>query len=261
MRAIVQDRYGAPDVLRSAELEQPVPAAGEVLVRVRAAAVNASDWHVMRGDPYVARLMAPTVFGRRGPKRPGRGRDFAGTVEAVGAEVEGLAPGNAVFGDLGLAEGAYAEYAVVRRDRGALKPANLSFEEAAAVPLSGSTALLGLRDLAKAGPGQAVLINGASGGVGTFAVQIAKALGAEVTGVCSSRNVDQLRALGADHVVDYTRDDFTRGEARYDVLFDLVGNRRLRDLRRVVKPGGIVLLSGGGSSKGGSIFGPIGRLI
>src|SRR4051812_16211941 len=237
MRAMVQDRYGAPDVLRSAELEQPVPDAGEVLVRVRAAAVNASDWHVMRGDPYVARLMAPAVFGRRGPKRPVRGRDFAGTVEAVGAEVEGLAPGNAVFGDLGLAEGAYAEYAVVRRDRVALKPANLSFEEAAAVPLSGSTALLGLRDLAKAGPGQSVLINGASGGVGTFAVQIAKALGAEVTGVCSSRNVELVRSLGADRVVDYTAEDFASDGSRYDLVLDNVGNRSLSTLRSVLEIG------------------------
>jgi NADPH:quinone reductase-like Zn-dependent oxidoreductase len=261
MRAIVQDQYGGPEVLRFAELDRPVAGPGEVLVRVQAAAVNASDWHVMRGDPRVARLMAPAVFGRRGPKRPVRGRDFAGVVESVGDGVPGLTAGDEVYGDLGLAEGAFAEYAVVAGDRVALKPVNLSFEQAAAVPLSASTAMLGLRDLAEVGPGRRVLINGASGGVGTFAVQIAKALGAEVTGVCSTRNVQQLRALGADHVVDYTRDDFTRSGPRYDVLFDLVGNRSLRDLRRVVKPGGIVLLSGGGSSTGGSFFGPIGRLI
>ncbi|WP_210505889.1 NAD(P)-dependent alcohol dehydrogenase [Naasia sp. SYSU D00057] len=261
MRAIVQSRYGGPEALALTELDRPTPAVDEVLVRVRAAAVNAADWHVMRGDPYIARLMAPQVFGRRGPKRPVRGRDFAGTVEAVGPGATDLPVGAEVYGDLGLADGAFAEYAVVPVSRVARKPENLTFEQAAAVPLSGSTALLGLRDLAKVRPGQSVLINGASGGVGTFAVQIAKALGAEVTGVCSPRNADQLRSLGADHVVDYTREDFTRTEARYDVLFDLVGNRRLRDLRRVVKPGGTSLLSGGGSSTGGSVFGPIGRLI
>ena len=261
MRAIVQSRYGGPEVLTLAEFDRPVPTADEVLVRVHAAAVNASDWHVLRGDPYIARLMAPAVFGRRGPKRPVRGRDFAGEVEAVGSAVEGLRVGDEVFGDLGLAEGAFAEYAAVPASRVARKPKNLTFEQAAAVPLSASTALLGLRDLAKVHAGQSVLINGASGGVGTFAVQMAKALGAEVTGVCSPRNAAQLQALGADHVIDYTRDDFTRAGMRYDVLFDLVGNRRLRDLRRVVKRGGTILLSGGGSSKGGSVFGPIGRLI
>jgi NADPH:quinone reductase-like Zn-dependent oxidoreductase len=261
MQAIVQHRYGSPEVLQLGQIDPPVPADRQVLVRVAAAAVNASDWHVMRGDPYVARLMAPAVFGSKGPKRQVRGRDFAGVVEAVGPAVAELHPGDEVYGDLGLAEGSFAEYVSAPEDRVALKPANLSFEQAAAVPLSGSTALWGLRDLAGVRPGQRVLINGASGGVGTFAVQIAKALGAEVTGVCSAKNVDLVRSLGADHVIDYTREDFTRGGLRYDVAFDLVGNRPLMDFRRVLNPDGVLLLSGGGASDGGSVFGPIGRIL
>lgn len=261
MKAIVQDRYGSPDVLRLTEVERPVAAAGEVLVRVHAAAVNAADWHVMRGDPYLARLMMPSVFGFGGPKPMIRGRDFAGRVEAVGDGVTRLRPGDEVYGDLGFAEGAFAEYARVAEDTVELKPSNLTFEQAAAVPLAGSTALVGLRDVAKVQPGQRVLVNGASGGVGTFAVQLAKVFGAEVTGVCSTRNVDLVRSIGAHHVIDYTQEDFTRSGQRYDVVLDLVGNRSLTDCRRATTPDGALVLSGGGVSKGGSMVGPMGMLI
>ncbi|TWP54072.1 NAD(P)-dependent alcohol dehydrogenase [Lentzea tibetensis] len=256
MKAIVQYRYGSTDVLRYEEVEQPVPAAGEVLVRVLAAGINAYDWHVMRGDPYLARLVAPQQFGFGGPKNRIRGRDFAGRVEAVGPAVTRFRPGDEVYGDLGESDGAFAEFACVPQDGVELKPANLTFAQAAAVPLAGATALQALKDVA---PGQHVAINGASGGVGTFAVQIAKARGAEVTGVCSTRNVDLVRSLGADHVVDYTSDDFTLG--RYDLVFDLVGNRSLRALRGALKPSGTLLLAGGGVSNGGSVFGPMGLII
>lgn len=245
MKAIVQDRYGSSEVLEFREVDRPVPKDGEVLVRVRAASVNARDWHVMRGDPYVARL----AFGLRRPKRRMRiqGGDFAGVVEAVGKDVTRVRPGDEVYGE---ADGAFAEYLCAPQGVLGPKPANLSFEQAAAVPLAGNTALMGLRDVGKVGPGQHVLVNGASGGVGTFAVQIAKALGAEVTGVCSTRNVDLVRSLGADHVVDYTREDFTRTGARYDLVFDLVGNRTLADCRRALNPTGMLILAGGGVSEG-----------
>jgi NADPH:quinone reductase-like Zn-dependent oxidoreductase len=256
MQAIVQDRYGPPEVLELREVDEPVPADDQVLVRVYAAAVNAHDWHVMRGDPYLTRLLARDVFGFTGPKRKIRGRDFAGRVEAVGRGVTGLRTGDEVYGDVGLTDGTFAEYLCVPEQRVALKPANLTFEQAAAVPLAGSTALLGVRDLGRVQPGQQLLINGASGGVGTFAVQIAKALGAEVTAVCSTRNVNLVRSLGADHVVDYTWEDFTQNWQRYDVVFDLVGNRSLTHLRRALTPTGSLLLSGGGVSKGGSLVGP-----
>jgi NADPH:quinone reductase-like Zn-dependent oxidoreductase len=256
MKAIVQDRYGPPDVLQLAEVDRPVPADNEVLVRVHAASVNALDWHVMRGDPYVARLSGG--FGWRAPKARIRGRDVAGRVEAVGRAVTDVAPGDEVFGD---AEGAFAEYVAVAPDRIAPKPANLTFEQAAAMPVAGTTALIGLRDVARLQPGQRILINGASGGVGTFAVQIAKDLGAEVAGVCRTRNVDLIRSLGADHVIDYTREDLARTGSRYDVVLDLVGNRSLADLRGVLKPSGALVLSGGGVSKGGSLVGPLGLMI
>ncbi|MET7423560.1 NAD(P)-dependent alcohol dehydrogenase [Dactylosporangium sp. NPDC005555] len=254
MKAIVQDRYGPSDVLRLSEVDAPVPAAGEVLVRVHAASVNARDWHVMRGDPYVARM----AFGLGAPKVRVRGTDFAGRVEAVGDGVTRFAPGDEVFGEV---DAAFAEYVRVPA-AGAVdrKPANLTFEQAAAVPLAGNTALMGLRDAAGVRAGQRVLINGASGGVGTFAVQLAKASGAVVTGVCSTRNVDLVRSLGADRVVDYTREDFTRGGGTYDVVFDLVGNRSLADCRRVLTPTGTLVLSGGGVSGGGSLLGPIGLI-
>jgi NADPH:quinone reductase-like Zn-dependent oxidoreductase len=261
MKAIVQDRYGPPDVLQLRDVDDPVPGPGEVRVRVHAASVNAYDWHVMRGDPYLARLAAPKVFGRTGPRRSIRGRDFAGTVEAVGAGVARWEPGDEVYGDTGDANGAFAEYVCVPADLVAPKPAGRAFEEAAAVPLAGNTALLGLRDVARVRPGQRVLVNGASGGVGTFAVQLAKAFGADVTAVCSTRNVELVRSLGADRVVDYRRDDFARQGRRYDVVFDLVANRSLADLRRALEPDGTLVLSGGGTSRGGSLVGPMGLSI
>jgi NADPH:quinone reductase-like Zn-dependent oxidoreductase len=261
MKAIVQDRYGSPDALDFRDVDKPAPADNEVLVRVQAAAVNAYDWHVMRGDPYLARLAMPAFFGLGGPKRKVRGRDFAGVVEAVGAGVTRLRPGDEVFGDLGYADGAFAEFAAAPDGQVDLKPANLTPEQAAAVPLAGNTALMGIRDVAQVQQGQHVLINGASGGVGTFAVQIAKAYGAEVTAVCSTRNVDLVRSIGADHVIDYTKQDFAANGQRYDVVFDLVANRSLTDLRRALTPTGTLVLSGGGNSTGGSLVGPMGLLI
>lgn len=259
MKAIVQDRYGSPDVLELREVETPSPGDHEVLVRVHAASVNARDWHLMRGDPYVARL----VLGVTGPKARIRGSDFAGRVEAVGSEVKRFHPGDEVFGE---ADGAFATHVCAAEDAVEAKPEGLTFEQAAALPLAGNTALMGLRDLGRVRSGQKVLVNGASGGVGTFAVQIAKALGAEVTGVCSTRNVELVRSLGADHVVDYTQEDFTRDAfarsgQRYDVVFDLVGNRSLAEFRSVLAPAGTLVLSGGGMFEGGSLVGPMGLLF
>jgi NADPH:quinone reductase-like Zn-dependent oxidoreductase len=254
MKAIVQQRYGPPEVLALREVPVPEPASGQVLVRVHAATVNARDWHMMRGDPYLARLSV----GLRRPKSTIRGTDFAGVVESVGAEVTRFSPGDEVFGEV---DGAFAEYVCAPEGVVGRKPANLSFAQAAAVPLAGNTALIGLRDLAQVRPGQRLLVNGASGGVGTFAVQLGKALGAEVTGVCSTRNVALVGALGADHIIDYTQADFARTGQRYDVVFDLVANRSLADLRRVLTPTGTLLFSGGGVSKGGSFLGPIGLVI
>ena len=254
MKAVVQDRYGSADTLELREVDQPVPAAGEVLVRVHAASVNAYDWHLMHGDPKIARLS----FGPRAPKVRIRGRDFAGRVEAVGAGVEGLHPGDEVYGE---ADGTFAEFVCAKDGETDLKPANLSFEQAAAVPLAANTALIGLRDVAGLRAGQSVLVNGASGGVGTFAVQLAKAYGAEVTAVCGARNVELVGSLGADQVVDYTREDFTRAGRRYDVVLDLVGNRSLGDLRRATTPAGTIVLSGGGVYDGGSVLGPMWLLL
>jgi NADPH:quinone reductase-like Zn-dependent oxidoreductase len=256
MKAIVQDGYGGPETCEFRDIPTPVPGAGEVLVEVRAAALNAWDWHMMRGDPYLSRLMTGAV---RGPKRPVRGRDLAGVVAAVGGNVTEFRPGDEVYGDLGAAEGAFAEYACVPGNQLARKPANTTFEQAAAVPLAANTALIGLRDAADVQPGQRVLVNGASGGVGTFAVQLAKAFGAHVTGVCRTRNVGLVRGLGADEVLDYTRDDFATRS--YDVVLDLVGNRSLGDLRRAAGPRGVVVLSGGGVYRGGSVVGPIGLIV
>jgi NADPH:quinone reductase-like Zn-dependent oxidoreductase len=263
MKAIVQDRYGSPDVLALREVDKPVPARGEVLVRVHAAAVNARDWHIMRGDPYLARLAMPSVFGRSGPKRRIRGSDVAGRVEAVGGGVTRFRPGDEVYGDVCDLDGAFAEYVCVPEGQAEHKPANLTFEEAAAVPLAGCTALVGLREGGQVTAGQRVLINGASGGVGTFAVQLAKAFGAQVTGVCSTRNADLVRSLGADRVLDYTREDFARDGQRYDMVFDLVANRSLADLRRVLTPTGVLVLSGGGVSRNGRphVTGPMGLTI
>lgn len=252
MKAITQEKYG---VMGLAEIEPPTCEPGTVLVRVRAASINARDWHMMRGDPYLARL---TMMGARRPRTRIRGTDFAGTVEAVGAGVDRFQPGDEVFGDLGDAHGAFASLVCAPAETIEFKPAGISFAEAAALPLAGSTALMGLRDVGRARPGARVLINGASGGVGTYAVQIAKALGAHVTAVCSTRNVELVRSLGADEVVDYKVEDFATAVTPYDVVFDLVGNRSLRDLRRVLAPGGTLVLSGGGTFRGRpTLLGPM----
>lgn len=253
MKAIMQDRYGSPEALRLGEVDPPVPGDDDVLIRVRAAALNALDWHVMRGDPYLARPM----MGLRRPRARIRGRDFAGRVESVGRNVKRFKTGDEVFGE---ADGAFAEYVVAPDSVIAHKPADLTFEQAAAMPLAGNTALMGLRDLGRIRAGHRVLINGASGGVGTFAVQIAEAFGADVTGVCSTRNIELVRSLGAA-VIDYTHDDFTCGTARYDLVFDLVGNHSLTGLRRVLTPAGKLVLSGGGVYRGGSIAGPMALML
>ena len=254
MTAVVQERYGGPEVLEVREVARPEPAAGQVLVRVRAASLNAADWHLMRGLPLFARLSV----GLRAPRGPVRGSDVAGVVESVGPEVTRWAPGDEVYGALGLAGGGFAEYALVDAGLLAAKPPALSFEQAAAVPLAGRTALVCLREASWLRDGQRLLVNGASGGVGTFAVQLGHALGAEVTGVCSTRNVDLVRSLGAKHVVDYLRTDVAAAGQRYDVVLDLVGNRSLRDLRRLVSPDGVLVLSGGGTSTGRRrLLGPV----
>ena len=251
MKAIVYCDYGTADVLKLEDIEKPTPEDNQILVRVRAAAVNPLDWHYMRGTPYIMRMGT----GLRKPKDTRLGVDFAGTVEAVGRNVTQFKPGDDVFGGR---TGAFAEYVSARADRAvALKPANLTFEQAAAVPVAAITALQGLRDKGKIQPGQKVLINGASGGVGTFAVQIAKSFGADVTGVCSTRNVELVRSLGADHVIDYTKEDFTQSDQRYDVILDNVGNRSLPDNRRVLNPDGNTVLIGGGGPDDGRWIGPM----
>ena len=253
MRAVVRERYGSPDVLLQRELEQPEPADDEVLVRVRAASVNRADWYSLTGRPYVAR---PTE-GLRRPKDSRLGVDFAGVVEAVGKNVTTFRPGDEVFGGK---NGAFAEYVCVSEERGIVrKPANVTFEQAAAVGVAGLTALQGLRDKGAIQPGQKVLVNGASGAVGTFAIQVAKALGAEVTAVCSTANVEQARALGADHVVDYTAEDFTRSDRRYDLVFDVVGSRSWSELKRVLEPEATVVLVGGSMSN--RWLGPLGHVV
>jgi NADPH:quinone reductase-like Zn-dependent oxidoreductase len=252
MKAIVQEGYGA---LSCQEVPRPAAGDGEVLVRVRAASVNAYDWHALRGDPYLARLAMPSVFGFRGVRRPVRGRDLAGEVVTGGGDFR---PGDEVFGDTWHAGGAFAEYAVVPVTQVAHKPAEWTFEQAAAVPLAGNTALMGLAEVRA---GQRVLVNGASGGVGTFAVQLAKASGAEVTGVCSGANAELVAKLGADHVVDYTQRDISRSGEQFDVVLDLVGNFPVRGLLRLLTPEGVAVLSGGGASTGGSLVGPMGLLI
>ena len=242
MKAIVQDEYGAApeDVIRLAEVARPTAADDEVLVRVRAASVDRGTWHVMAGLPYPIRVAG---FGVRRPKGLNPGRSVAGIVESVGKDVTGFSPGDEVYGVCN--GGSFAEYACARADRLAPKPANLSFEQAAAVPISALTALQAVRDKAKVQPGEKVLVIGASGGVGTFAVQIAKAFGAEVTGVCSTAKVDLVRGLGADHVIDYSVDDFADGERRYDVILDIGGNRRLSRLRRALTAKGRLVIAGG----------------
>jgi NADPH:quinone reductase-like Zn-dependent oxidoreductase len=241
MPAIVQDAYGTdPDaVLRLAEIARPAIRADEVLVRVAAASVDRGTWHVMTGRPYAMRLAG---FGVRRPKAPNPGRCLAGVVESVGADVTGFAPGDEVYG---TGSGSFAGYAVASAGKLARKPSNLTFEQAAAVPISAVTALGALRDHGRVEPGRSVLVIGASGGVGTFAVQIAKALGAEVTGVCSTAKTDLVRALGADHVIDYSRQDITGDDHRYDVIIDTGGNRRLSVLRRALTPTGTLVIVGG----------------
>ena len=238
MQAIVQDTYGTTAVLHASDIDKPAIGEHEVLIRVRAAGVNIADWAIMSGLPYIAR----PVYGLRKPKNIVRGTDVAGIVEAVGSAVTHFKPGHEVFG---WANGSYAEYSVSTEDSLALKPANLSFEAAAAVPMAGLVALQALRDHANVGPGTTVLVNGASGGIGTFAVQIAKALGAEVTAVTSTRNVELVRSIGADHVIDYTTDDFTRAGRQYDVILDNVSNHSLGDLRHVLTPTGTLIPNGG----------------
>ncbi|MFF3325088.1 NAD(P)-dependent alcohol dehydrogenase [Streptomyces sp. NPDC002889] len=256
MKAIVQDAYGPPDVLELKDIDTPVVGDDDVLVRVHAASVNPADWHFMRGQAYIVRLVGFGVgFGPLGPRNRVRGIDVAGRVEAVGKNVTRFRRGDAVFGQ---GAGSFAEYTCARGSALAPMPANLTFEQAAAVPEAAATALQGLRETGRIEAGQRVLINGASGGVGTFAVQLAKAFGANVTGVCSARNVDLVRSIGADEVVDYTREDFTQRPRRYDLILDLVGNRSLSDCRRVLAPEGTLVLSSGG---GGRWFGPVGLIV
>jgi NADPH:quinone reductase-like Zn-dependent oxidoreductase len=242
MKTMVEDEYGSPDVLELRDIEKPEIGDDEVLVHVRAAGVNPGDWAIMSGLPYIAR----PVYGLRKPKNAVRGTDVAGTVEAVGAYVSRLQRGEEVFGWCGGLGGAFAEYAAASEDALAPKPTNLTFEQAAAVPMAGIVALQALRDHGNVRAGQKVLIDGASGGIGTFAVQIAKALGAEVTGVCSTRNVDIVRSIGADHVIDYTRVDFTKRYERYDFILDNVANHSLADLRGALTPKGTLVPNGGG---------------
>ena len=242
MKTIVQDEYGPPDVLELRDVDEPEIGDEEVLVHVRAAGVNPGDWAIMSGLPYIAR----PVYGLRKPKNAVRGTDVAGSVEAVGTGVTRLQPGEEVFGWCGGLGGAFAEYSSVSEGALAPKPANLDFEQAAAVPMAGIVALQALRDHGDVRAGHKVLINGASGGVGTFAVQIAKALGAEVTGVCSTRNVEMVRSIGADHVIDYTREDFTHMDRRYDFVLDNVANHSLSELRGALAPTGTLVPNGGG---------------
>ena len=237
MKAIAFTEYGSPDVLHLDEIDRPVPEDDQVLVRVMAASLNPLDWHSMRGEPFIMRASG----GLTKPKANGLGADLAGRVEAIGQNVSGFQLGDEVFG---ISIKTCAEYVRVSQDGIVPKPVNLTFEQAAAVPVAGLTALQGLRTRAQVQPGQKVLINGAAGGVGTFAVQIAKAFGAEVTGVCSTRNLDLVRSIGADHVIDYTSQDFTEGDERYDVLFDAVGKRSLSECRRVLKARGTLVIVG-----------------
>src|SRR5215207_1772799 len=239
MKAIVQDTYGSPDVLELRDIDIPEIKDEEVLVHVHAAGVGRDVWHVMAGLPYPIRLAG---YGLRAPKNPVIGSDVAGVVEALGKNVTRFQPGDEVFG---IGKGSYAEYVCAREDKLAVKPAKLTFEQAAVVAISGLTALQGLRNHGRVEPEQKVLVIGASGGVGTFAVQIAKAFGAHVTGVCSTTKVDLVRSIGADHVIDYTRDDFAEGEQRYDLILDIGGNSSLARLRRVLAPRGTLIIVGG----------------
>jgi NADPH:quinone reductase-like Zn-dependent oxidoreductase len=252
MKAIVYTEYGPPDVLQFTEMAKPTPKDDEVLIRIRAASVNPLDWHFLRGTPYALRIAA----GLRQPKVTRLGVDVAGQLEAVGKNVKQFQPGDAVFG---VCKGAFAEYGCASEDKLVLKPANVTFEQAAAVPVAAVSALQGLRDKGQLRRGQKVLINGAAGGVGTFAVQIAKVFGADVTGVCSTRNLDMVRTIGARHVIDYTAEDFTRSGQRYDLIFDTVGNHSLSDCRRALTPKGTLVLVGGPDK--GRWLGPLAGML
>jgi NADPH:quinone reductase-like Zn-dependent oxidoreductase len=249
MKAIVYRCYGSPEVLKYEDIEKPTPTDNQVLVKVHAASVNPLDWHYMRGKPYLMRMEA----GVGTPSNPRLGVDFAGTVEAIGPDVKRFKPGDEVFG---ARTGALAEYVTVHEDRAlVMKPDNVTFEQAASVPIAAVTALQALRDQGRIQAGQKVLINGASGGVGTFAVQIAKSFGADVTGVCSTKNVEMVRSIGADHVIDYTKEDFTKGGQLYDLIIDNVGSHPLLDYKRVLQPKGIFVIVGGPNE--GSWIGPM----
>jgi NADPH:quinone reductase-like Zn-dependent oxidoreductase len=246
VKAIVHTKYGPPDVLQLTEVEKPTPQDDEVLIKVHAAAANAADWHLLRGDPFIVRLM----LGLLKPKNEILGADVAGRVEAVGRNVKQFQPGDEVFGDLsGCGWGGFAEYVCASENALALKPANITFEEAAAVPMAAVTALQGLRDKGQIQSRQKVLINGASGGVGTFAVQIAKAFGAEVTAVCSTRNLDMARSVGADHVIDYTQEDFAQNGQCYDLILAANGHRSILAYKRALCPTGIYVMTGGSGAQ------------
>jgi NADPH:quinone reductase-like Zn-dependent oxidoreductase len=251
MQAIVQHQYGPPSVLALGTIDKPVANDNEVLVRVHAAGANWADCAITNGLPYVLRL----AYGPRRPRNPVRGTDVAGTVEAVGKHVRELRPGDQVFG---WCDGAFAQYVSAPADQFVLKPDNLTFEQAAGVPMAGFVALQALRDVAKIQPGQKVLVNGASGGIGTFTMQIAKVFGAEVTGVCSTKNLDLVRSIGADHAIDYTQDDFTRSGQRYDLILDIADTHSLSDRRRVLTSNGMLIPNSG---EGGRWFGSTGRII
>ena len=255
MKAILVPKYGSPDVLQFTDVEKPVPNDDQVLVKIVAAAANPLDWHGMRGEPFLVRIGGEF----RRPKDPRLGADIAGRVEAVGKNVTEFKPGDEVFGAVGV--GGFAEYVCTREKNLALKPANVSFEQAAAAPVVGYTAVQGFRHAGGIRAGQGVLVNGAAGGIGTFAVQFAKSCGAEVTGVCSTRNLELVRSIGADHVVDYTREDFTRNGQQYDLIYDSIGNRSVFDYRRALKPEGKCVIAGFTSLP--SLFGHmlLGRLV
>jgi len=261
MKAVVYEKFGPPDVvLQLKEVEQPTPGDNEVLVKVHAVSINFGDWAYVRGEPFIVRLIGAGLLK---PKYKILGSDIAGRIEAIGRNVEQFQPGDEVFGELAMSGwGGFAEYACAPENVLALKPANLTFEEAAAVPQAATVALHGLRDKGQVQPGQKVLINGASGGIGTFAVQVAKSFGAEVTGVCSTRNLDMVRSIGADHVIDYTQEDFTQNEGRYDRIIDIVANRSMSDYMRALSPEGNYvavafnpssMFARGGGKKAGSL--------
>jgi NADPH:quinone reductase-like Zn-dependent oxidoreductase len=253
MKAAVRERFGPPEVVELRDVEKPVPADDEVLVRIHASSINIADWYGVRGRPYIGRV----ATGVRAPKETRIGTDYAGQVEAVGKDVTEFRPGDEVFGGR---TGAWAEYVVAKADRGIVpKPANVTFEEAAAVPVAAITALQAIRDKGQLRPGQKVLINGASGGVGTFAIQVAKALGGEVTAVCSTRNVEIARSLGADHVVDYTQEDCMRRGERYHLLIDVAGGRSWSDCKRALDPQGTLVIVGG--PRKNRLLGPLGGVI